>query len=75
MLSTLKLNWKAIIIGLSLFLGLSSYSIAPTNTPTVARLDLSEVTCKNLLDANNFDGMAVLIRCCSGFRCLCSETV
>lgn len=61
MLPMAKLNWRPFIITLSLFFGLSSNALAQTDTPTVTRFNLSEVTCKNLLDANNFDRMAVLM--------------
>ncbi len=56
-----KLNWKPFVIFLSLFVGFPTHVLAQTNTPTVTRFNLSEVTCKNLLDANNFDRMAVLM--------------
>ena len=56
-----KLNWKPFVIALSLCLGFSSNAFAQTDKPTVTRFNLSEVTCKNLLDANNFDRMAVLM--------------
>ncbi|WP_198139257.1 HdeA/HdeB family chaperone [Crocosphaera chwakensis] len=56
-----KFNWKPLIIVLSLFVGFSGNALAQTETPTVTRFNLSEVTCKNLLDANNFDRMAVLM--------------
>ena len=42
-------------------MGQSAHVLAQTDTHTVTRFNLSKVTCKNLLDANNFDRMAVLM--------------